>query len=85
MASDGMQGSEAFFVFGRGVLPVVRNGVLDMSAMLERASLLFRGVQSFRETPGSPGSAKTLSADPEGEEGSSAGREPASPRLNSEP
>jgi len=41
MASDGMQELEAFFVFGSGLLPLVQDEFLCMSAMLEGAGLLF--------------------------------------------
>lgn len=41
MASDHLQGLEAFFVFGGGMLPLVRGEVLRLSAMLEGAGLLF--------------------------------------------
>lgn len=38
---------------------------LHMSAVLERADLLFRGVPKLRKTPESPGSAKTVPTDSE--------------------
>ena len=63
------------------MLPLVWGGFLYMSTVLEGTSLLFCGVPSFRETPGSPGSTETVPADPEREEGTLSGREPPSARV----
>jgi len=63
------------------VLPLVWQKGLCMSAMLEGAGLLWRGVPAFREEQSSPGGAEALPADPEREEGSPARGEPPSPRV----
>ena len=83
MASDGLQGSEAIFVFtaDRSLLPLVWDEFLCMPTVLERPGLLFRAVSSLRERSSSPGSAETLPADPEREEDSLSGREPPSSRV----
>jgi len=84
MASGCLQGRRPFyFAFGGGLLPLVWGKVLRVSAVLEGAGLLWGGVSYFREAQSSPGSAKTLPADPEREEGSPARGEPPSARMES--
>ena len=81
MASDRLQGLGAFFVFGSGLLSLVQDEFLCMSAMLEGAGLLFSGVPTFGKTPGSPGSPEALPTDLEREEGSPSGRKPSSAQI----
>ena len=83
MASGGMQESEAFFVFGGGLLSLVWGEVPRLSAMLERPSLLFGGVSSFRQASMPPRKAEEVPADPEREEGPPVGRESPSAPVQS--
>lgn len=76
MASDRLQGLEAIFVFGSGLLPPVSGKFLCLSTMLEGAGLLFRAVPVRRSAPMSPGEAAKVPADSEGEEGPLSGRKP---------
>ena len=67
------------FASYRGSLPLLRHEVLRVPPVLAGPDILFEGVPPPGETPGSPGSAKTLPADPQGKEGPLPRGKPPSP------